>query len=64
MVNRANIDFIPKNTFFGFDHLMNALIMKKLFPNIYEYEGYWFDIGRPDDYAKAIKDNKEKPFLK
>ena len=64
MMNRNNINFIPKNTFFGFDHLMNVLIKNKVLPNIFEYEGYWLDIGRPDDYAQAIKDNENKSFLK
>jgi NDP-sugar pyrophosphorylase family protein len=56
MVNKKVVDYIPENTFFGFDHLMNILIERKEFPTIYEYNGYWLDIGRPDDYEKAIKE--------
>jgi NDP-sugar pyrophosphorylase family protein len=55
MMNRNNLEFIPHDTFFGFDHLMNVLIEKKHYPKIYEFNGNWLDIGRPDDYEKAIE---------
>jgi len=63
MVNKKMVDYIPKDTFFGFDHLMNLLIQKSLFPKIYKYEGYWLDIGRPDDYEKAVNEIEKVPFL-
>lgn len=56
MVNRNIVENIPKDTFFGFDHLMKLLIEKSEFPSIYEFNGYWLDIGRPDDYEKAVND--------
>lgn len=62
MMNKKNLEYIPNNTYFGFDHLMNTLIDRKILPFIYEFEGYWLDIGRPDDYEKAINDNKVKSF--
>ena len=58
MMNKKNLEFIPSNTFFGFDHLMNALLNKEILPFIHEFDGYWLDIGRPDDYEKAINDLK------
>ena len=64
MMNKSSLKYIPKNTFFGFDHLMNKLIESNVLPYIYEFDGYWLDIGRPDDYEKAIEDNEKKPFLK
>lgn len=63
MMNKNNLQYIPKNTFFGFDHLMNKLIEYNKLPYIYEFDGYWLDIGRPDDYEKAINDNERAPFL-
>ena len=54
MINRKVLDYIPKDTFFGFDHLMKLMIQKQDFPSIYEFDGYWLDIGRPDDYEQAI----------
>lgn len=55
IVNKIIIDYIPENTFFGFDHLMKLLIDKAEYPGIYEYRGSWLDIGRPEDYEKALK---------
>ncbi len=48
------LDYIPQGQPYGFDHLMLNLIGKKLPANIYRFNGYWLDIGRPDDYAQAI----------
>jgi len=62
MVNRKILNFIPKNEFFGFDHLMYFLIKSKMFPKVFEYSGYWLDIGRPLDYEKAIKDYENNGF--
>ena len=54
-VNKKVLDFIPKNKFFGFDHLMESLIEKGKLVKVLCHEGYWLDIGRPSDYEKAIK---------
>ena len=62
MMNKNNLQYIPNNTFFGFDHLMNVLIERNILPFIYEFDGYWLDIGRPDDYEKAINDNEIESF--
>jgi NDP-sugar pyrophosphorylase family protein len=63
MMNKKNIDYIPKDTFFGFDHLMKVLIEKNILPHIHEFHGYWLDIGRPSDYEKALEEYDEKVFL-
>ena len=55
MVNKKVIDFIP-NTFYGFDSLMLDLLKRKEKVSIKKFSGYWLDIGRPDDYEKAIED--------
>ena len=55
--------FIPEDTFFGFDHLMKKLIEQEKFPKIYEYDGYWLDIGRPEDYEIAINEYSKKEFF-
>ncbi len=54
--NRKILDFIPDNETFGFDNLMRCLLDQKQLVHIYHYDGYWLDIGRPDDYEKAIED--------
>lgn len=63
MVNKKNLDYIPENTFFGFDHLMNALLKDKNYPFIKEYSGYWLDIGRPSDYEKAVEEISKISFI-
>lgn len=63
MMNRKNLEIIPEDTFFGFDHLMNALIERKTYASIKEFDGYWLDIGRPADYEKAIEEFTEKLFF-
>lgn len=47
---------IPENTYFGFDNLMLSLLAQNKKVNVHRYDGYWNDIGRPDDYIRAIED--------
>jgi NDP-sugar pyrophosphorylase family protein len=37
----------------GFDELMLDMLARGMFPAEYPFEGYWFDIGRPDDYDRV-----------
>tara|TARA_R100001143_G_C3361083_1_gene135895 strand:- start:19043 stop:19747 length:705 start_codon:yes stop_codon:yes gene_type:complete len=53
MVNKAILKYIPKDTFFGFDHLMHKLLEVNKPATVYEYFGFWLDIGRPADYEIA-----------
>lgn len=55
MANHSVLDFIPKDTKYGFDNLMLDLMSSKNPPTVRYFEGYWMDIGRPDDYAQAIE---------
>jgi len=50
------LDFVPKGEPFGFDHLMYALTGAKAPVFSYPHDGYWLDIGRPDDYARSIEE--------
>jgi NDP-sugar pyrophosphorylase family protein len=56
VMKREVLDFVPPKTYFGFDNLMLTLLEKKCPAKIFPYEGYWLDIGRPDDYEKANED--------
>ncbi len=56
IANKKILDFIPYNEFYGFDQLMLDLINHKKPAQIVKHDGYWLDIGRPDDYEKACKD--------
>ncbi|MFI6034546.1 NDP-sugar synthase [Streptomyces sp. NPDC051315] len=37
----------------GFDELVLDLLGAQRPPHAYEFDGYWLDIGRPDDYDRA-----------
>ncbi|MCX5557209.1 sugar phosphate nucleotidyltransferase [Streptomyces sp. NBC_00038] len=37
----------------GFDELVLDLLKAETPPAAYEFDGYWLDIGRPDDYDRA-----------
>ena len=66
IANRHILDFIPENKSYGFDNLMLDLIAAGKPAAVRKFEGYWLDIGRPDDYAAAIElfEINRKNFLK
>ena len=47
------LKFIPDNEKFGFDDMMLFLLKNNNEINTFPYDGYWLDIGRPDDLKKA-----------
>ena len=65
IVSNKVLDYIPEDQAYGFDHLMLQLIEKKKRVNVEMYDGYWLDIGRPDDYMVAIDtfDKMKDKFL-
>ncbi len=40
----------------GFDDLMKTLLAEGDAPHVFSFDGYWLDIGRPDDYDRANRD--------
>jgi len=56
MVNKKALVDIPKNESFGFDQLMLKFLELKKDVLVEEFNGYWLDIGRPDDYMQAIEE--------
>jgi NDP-mannose synthase len=60
MANKDILGYVPKNQAYGFDHLMLDLIKKGKNANVKKFNGYWLDIGRPDDYAQACEDIGKK----
>ena len=55
MANRRILANIPRS-FYGFDSLMVDLIAKGEQVWVRPHDGYWLDIGRPDDYMQAIEE--------
>lgn len=60
-VSREILDWIPPDQAFGFDQLMLKLIGAGREVRLEPHGGYWLDIGRPDDYFRAVE---EWPRLK
>ncbi|MDO8500603.1 MAG: sugar phosphate nucleotidyltransferase [Gemmatimonadaceae bacterium] len=65
MVSREALDSVPASKPYGFDDLMLDLIAEKKEVTVRPFEGYWLDIGRPEDYARAIEefDSLKSRFL-
>lgn len=55
-LGRAARERIPASGPFGFDQLVLALLGAGEPITAAPHAGYWLDIGRPDDYQKAIED--------
>jgi NDP-mannose synthase len=56
VMNRRVLGFVPDNRAYGFDDLMTGLLQQNQEVSLYRFNGYWLDIGRPDDYEKASGD--------
>jgi len=65
MASRRVLDFIPEGKSYGFDNLMPDLLAAGKPATVRKFDGYWLDIGRPDDYIQAIEefDQMKSRFL-
>jgi NDP-mannose synthase len=54
--NRRILQYIPQHQYFGFDQLMQQLIDAQQPVKTFNFNGYWLDIGRLDDYETAVND--------
>lgn len=52
-MSRKTIDPYPEGMSLGFDQLVLDLLDQRRNPLSYEFDGYWLDIGRPEDYDEA-----------
>ena len=52
-LNRTVIQGLPKGKPYGFDNLMLDSLKNKINVEIKPFDGYWLDIGRPNDYDTA-----------
>ncbi len=53
MISRRHLERYTPGLPFGFDELMLDLIERGTPPGSFAFEGFWLDIGRPDDYDRA-----------
>ncbi len=59
-VNRSILEFIPAGRKYGFDDLMLDLIARGEQVRVERCRNYWLDIGRVDDYMRAIDEFEKK----
>jgi NDP-sugar pyrophosphorylase family protein len=59
------LEYIPVGQYLDFPDLILKLIASGETVNGYTFDGYWMDLGRPDDYLQANQDfcNMKKQFL-
>lgn len=58
-LSRATLAGYPVGEPFGFDELVLDLLARGQHPHAYPFDGYWLDIGRPEDYERANRDFDE-----
>jgi len=66
-MNKSIISLIPENTFFDLPDLIMKLKETNKIMKIYKHQGQWLDVGRHDDYSKAIElfeTEKRNEFLR
>lgn len=56
VVSRRVLKIVPADTKFGFDDLMREMLRTNQPVHVEQHDGYWLDIGRPDDYMQAIEE--------
>ncbi|MFF5176166.1 NDP-sugar synthase [Micromonospora sp. NPDC000089] len=52
-LSRSTLNGYPTGAPLGFDDLVLDLLKRGTAPLAYEFDGYWLDIGRPEDYDRA-----------
>jgi NDP-sugar pyrophosphorylase family protein len=63
-MSRTTLDPYPGGLAFGFDQLVLDLLDHEEYPSSYPFDGYWLDIGRPEDYDEANRNFAElEPIL-
>lgn len=62
LMKKSILNYIPKNTFYNSTDLMDHLIRNGKKVISYHFAGYWLDIGKTEDYAKAQRDIKILKF--
>lgn len=61
--SRGLLERVPTNEPYGLDDLVLGMLEDGQPVNTYEFDGYWLDIGRPEDYDRANRDVEERGFL-
>jgi len=63
-MSRATLEPYPVGMPFGFDQLIIDLLRRGSYPACYPFDGFWLDIGRPEDYDEANREfDRLEPML-
>ena len=57
--SRRVIESLPKAQWYGFDDLMRDRLAQNKKVWAYKHDGFWLDIGRPEDYQYAVENYDE-----
>jgi NDP-sugar pyrophosphorylase family protein len=63
VASRAILSKIPPLRKYGLDDLLLELLRSRECVHVESYDGYWFDIGRPDDYLQASEQFEQNKGL-
>ena len=56
----AVLRYVTRGRYLDFPDLIKTLIADEQKVVSYPFSGYWLDIGRPDDYERAVREFEEK----
>ena len=57
--DRRVLNLIPPQQPFGFDELVRRMLEEQRPVHVYRHQGYWLDVGRPQDFDQANQDVAE-----
>jgi NDP-mannose synthase len=65
ILNRSVLAHVPPGQKYGFDNLMLDMLARGEPVHVERHAGYWMDIGRVDDYMRAVEefDDRRKQLL-
>jgi NDP-sugar pyrophosphorylase family protein len=65
ILNRSVLEHVPAGQKYGFDNLMLDMLAHQQSVHVERHSGYWMDIGRVDDYMRAVEefDDRRKQLL-
>jgi NDP-sugar pyrophosphorylase family protein len=65
IINRSVLEHVPEGKKYGFDDLMLDMLARNEPVHVERHPGYWLDIGRVDDYMRAVEefDDRRKHLL-
>jgi dTDP-glucose pyrophosphorylase len=62
LIKKELLNLIPKNVKFNATDFLEKIISENKKVVAYSHQGYWLDIGQPDEYKKAQEDIKHLKF--